>query len=425
MQTQLNSTFLNTPEGQEADSILRSCVHCGFCNATCPTYQLLGDELDGPRGRIYLIKEMLEGAPVTQKTQLHLDRCLTCRACETTCPSNVQYGKLLDIGRAVAEERVARPWQQRLARFMLRAVIPHRTRFTPLLRLGQMFRPLLPAALRKLVPPRQQASPWPPARHARRMLVLQGCAQSAIAPNINAATARVLDRLSISLIHAGTAGCCGAVSYHLNAQNEGMDFMRRNIDAWWPHVEAGIEAIVMTASGCGVLVKEYGHILRHDPAYAEKAARISALTQDISEVLLAEQPALQKIKHVRRNIKLAFHSPCTLQHGQQLNGAVETLLQASGFELTPVPDAHLCCGSAGTYSILQKALSQQLLRNKLAALQSGAPDAIATANIGCLTHLQSEAEVAVRHWIEWLDWGTLMNLQGRDESRPPWAERAR
>ncbi len=403
MQTQLNASLLNTPQGQEADSILRTCVHCGFCNATCPTYQLLGDELDGPRGRIYLIKEMLEGAPVTRKTQIHLDRCLTCRACETTCPSGVQYGKLLDIGRVMVEERVARPWQQRLARFMLRAVIPHPARFTPVLRLGQLLRPLLPAALRKSVPPRQQASPWPAARHARRMLVLQGCAQPAIAPNINAAAARVLDWLNISLIRAETAGCCGAVSYHLNAQEEGMDFMRRNIDAWWPHIEAGVETIVITASGCGVLVKEYGHILQHDPAYAEKAARISELTQDISEVLLAEQPALQKIKHVQRNIKLAFHSPCTLQHGQQLNGTIETLLQASGFELTPVPDAHLCCGSAGTYSILQKNLSQQLLRNKLTALQSGAPAAIATANIGCLTHLQSEADVPVRHWIEWLD----------------------
>ena len=403
MQTQLNSTFLNTPEGQEADSILRSCVHCGFCNATCPTYQLLGDELDGPRGRIYLIKEMLEGAAVTQKTQTHLDRCLTCRACETTCPSGVQYGKLVDIGRAVAEERVARPWHEQFTRFMLRAIIPHPARFTPLLRLGQMVRPLLPAALRKSIPPRQQASPWPAARHARRMLVLQGCAQPAISPNINAATARVLDRLSISLIHADTATCCGAVSYHLNAQEEGMDFMRRNIDAWWPYVETGVEAIVMTASGCGVQVKEYGHILRQDSVYAEKAARISALTRDISEVLLAERSSFQKIKPAQRNIKLAFHSPCTLQHGQKLSGAVETILQTCGFELTPVPDAHLCCGSAGTYSILQKKLSRQLLRNKLAALQSGTPAAIATANIGCLTHLQSEAEVPVRHWIEWLD----------------------
>ncbi len=403
MQTQLSTPFKNTPQGQQADSILSTCVHCGFCNATCPTYQLLGDELDGPRGRIYLIKEMLEGAPVTRKTQLHLDRCLTCRACETTCPSGVQYGKLLDIGRFMAEERVVPPWQQRLARFMLRAVIPHPARFTPALRLGQMLRPLLPAALRKSVPPRQQASPWPAARHARRMLVLEGCAQPAISPNINAAAARVLDRLSILLIRAEAAGCCGAVSYHLNAQEEGTAFMRRNIDAWWPHIEAGVEAIVMTASGCGVLVKEYGHILRHDPDYAEKAARISALTQDISEVLLAEQPALQKIKHVQRNIKLAFHSPCTLQHGQQLNGTVETLLQACGFELTPVPDAHFCCGSAGTYSILQKPLSRQLLRNKLTALQSGTPSAIVTANIGCLTHLQSESEVPVRHWIEWLD----------------------
>ena len=403
MQTQFSPSLLSTPQGQEADSILRACVHCGFCNATCPTYQLLGDELDGPRGRIYLIKEMLEGSAVTQKTQLHLDRCLTCRACETTCPSGVQYGKLVDIGRAVAEKQISRPWLENFKRLMLRAVIPYPARFTPLLRLGQLVRPLLPAALRKSVPPRQNSSLWPPARHARRMLVLQGCAQSAISPNINAATARVLDRLSISLIHADKAGCCGAVSYHLNAQEEGMDFMRRNIDAWWPYIEDGIEAIVMTASGCGIQVKEYGHILRNDPIYTEKAARISALTQDISEILLHEQSALKKMNPAQHNVKLAFHSPCTLQHGQQLNGTVESLLQFCGFELTEVPDAHLCCGSAGTYSILQKKLSQQLLRNKLTALQSGAPAAIATANIGCLTHLQTEAKIPVRHWMEWLD----------------------
>lgn len=420
MQTNLSPIYKNTAQGQEADSILRACTHCGFCTATCPTYQLLGDELDGPRGRIYLIKEMLEGETVTQKTQLHLDRCLTCRACETTCPSGVQYGKLLDIGRAIVEENVPRPWSQRLIQSMLRAVIPHTARFTPLLRLGQIMRPLLPASLKKSIPRKQSSGHWPEPRHARRMLVLDGCVQPAISPNINAATARVLDRLSISLIRIKKAGCCGAVSYHLNAHDEGLDFMRRNIDAWWPHVDSssnnastsnnkgGAEAIVTTASGCGVLIKDYGHILRHDPLYAEKAARISALTLDISQVLLAEKNNLagwMKNNAATNNIKpkLAVHSPCTLQHGQKLPGTVERILRDCGFELTPVPDAHLCCGSAGTYSILQKTLSQQLLRNKLTALQSGAPTGIATANIGCLTHLQTEAKIPVRHWIEWLD----------------------
>jgi glycolate oxidase iron-sulfur subunit len=408
MQTQLSPTFKNTTQGIEANSILRACTHCGFCTATCPTYQLLGDELDGPRGRIYLIKEMLEGEAVTQKTQLHLDRCLTCRACETTCPSGVQYGKLLDIGRAIVEETVPRPWSQRLVQSVLRAIIPHPARFTPLLRLGQMMQPLLPAALKKSVPPKQSPGIWPASRHTRRMLVLDGCVQPAISPNINAAAARVLDRLSISLIRIQEAGCCGAVSYHLNAHDEGLNFMRRNIDAWWLHIEQGAEAIVTTASGCGVLVKDYAHILRHDPQYAQKAERISALTLDISQVLLAEKdnPAALLKTHSATNQakqKLAIHSPCTLQHGQKLPNSIEHVLQRYGFELTSVPDAHLCCGSAGTYSILHKTLSQQLLRNKLATLQSGAPTGIATANIGCLTHLQSAANVPVRHWIEWLD----------------------
>ena len=404
MQTQLPDTFKNTAAGQEADRILRSCVHCGFCNATCPTYQLLGDELDGPRGRIYLVKNMLENNSASRTTQLHLDRCLTCRACETTCPSGVEYGRLADIGRAVVEKMVARPWLERLTRRLLRAILPYPKRFTPLLRLGQMLRPLLPAALAHSVPPQQTTSAWPTTQHARKMLLLDGCVQPAIAPNINAATARVLDRLGISVQVPESAGCCGAVSFHLNAQDEGRDFMRRNIDAWWPHIEAGAEAIIITASGCGATVKEYGHILRDDALYSKKAKRISDLTKDIAEVLCQEKEQL-KIQHARLNpnTKLAFHSPCTLQHGQKLPGIVENLLQHCGFTLTAVPDAHLCCGSAGTYSILQKELSQQLLKNKLTALQSGAPAVIVTANIGCLTHLQSQSDVPVRHWIELLE----------------------
>jgi glycolate oxidase iron-sulfur subunit len=375
-------------------------VHCGFCNATCPTYQLLGDELDGPRGRIYQIKQMLEGAPVTRHTLTHLDRCLTCRNCETTCPSGVRYGALLDIGRALVEERIERPWHERIVRRLLLAVIPYPACFTPLLRAGQLLRPLLPGRVKRSVPVRQTAAPWPGATHARRMLVLEGCAQPAIAPNINAAAARVLDRLGITLIRAEGGGCCGAASHHTSDAEGGLEFARRNIAAWWPHIEAGAEAIVMTASGCGVHVKEYGRLLRDDPEYAEKAQRVAELTRDVAEILAGEDLSRLKVATTRR---IAFQSPCTLQHGQKLGGVVEKILRDLGFALTPVPDPHLCCGSAGTYSILQPQLSRELLRNKLRNLQSGSPELIATANMGCLTHLQSESSLPVRHWIELLD----------------------
>jgi len=410
MKTNLAEFIRNTPEGREADSILRACVHCGFCTATCPTYQLLGDELDGPRGRIYLIKELLEGNACTSKTQLHLDRCLTCRACETTCPSGVQYGRLADIGRNIVDKRVGRPFIESLKRAALRTVIPNPALFGPLLKVGQLLRPLLPEALKRKVP-RAVAhnTAWPEPRHARRMLVLDGCAQPSLAPGINPAAARVLDRLEISLLKAEAAGCCGAVTFHLNRQEEALDYMRRNIDAWWPHIEAGAEAVVMTASGCGTMVKEYGHLLARDPAYAEKAKRISDLTRDISEIVAGEKDKLEEVlksrlaPHASRLTRIAFHSPCSLQHGLQILGKVEALLTAAGFDLTSVPDSHLCCGSAGTYSILQPELSQKLLKNKVNALESGKPALLATANIGCLTHIQSGTALPVRHWIELLD----------------------
>ncbi len=405
MKTNLADFIRDTPEGKEANAILRACVHCGFCTATCPTYQLLGDELDGPRGRIYLMKELFEGGRVSEKTQLHLDRCLTCRSCETTCPSGVQYGRLVDIGRNVVEKEVGRSFGAGLLRSALKTVITNPLLFDPLLRLGQLTRPLLPAALANKVPPRVAPTPWPAARHARRMLVLQGCVQPAIAPTINPAMARVLDRIGISLIAAPAAGCCGAVAYHLNAQDEALDTMRKNIDAWWPYVEQGVEAIVMTASGCGVMVDEYGHLLERDPRYADKARRISQLTKDASEVIADQREALLA-RLTPRSAPLgtvAFHSPCTLQHGQQIHGVVEDLLGAAGWRLTPVPDAHLCCGSAGTYSILQSALSKRLLANKLAALESGSPSVLATANIGCLAHIQTGTQRPVRHWVELLD----------------------
>ncbi|MDH3318592.1 MAG: glycolate oxidase subunit GlcF [Betaproteobacteria bacterium] len=396
MQTKLAAFIRDTPEGREADAILRKCVHCGFCTATCPTYQLLGDELDGPRGRIYLVKQVLEGALPTARTQLHLDRCLTCRACETTCPSGVQYGRLADIGRAIVEERVPRsPWQ-RAKRAALAFALPRHWLFATLLRVGGMFRFLFPS----LVPaPAAPAGAWPAPRHARKMLALAGCVQPALAPRINAAAARVLDRIGVSLIEVPGAGCCGALRFHLNDQDAGRDDMRALIDAWWPAVERGeVEAIVVTASGCGSTVKEYGHLLAHDPAYRDKAARIADLARDLSEVIPPE--AFPEHAGLGR---IAFHSPCSLQHGQQLRGRAETLLQRAGFELSPVPDAHLCCGSAGTYSILQPKLARELRDRKLAALQSGLPVGIVTANVGCLVHLQGGAGVPVAHWIELLD----------------------
>jgi glycolate oxidase iron-sulfur subunit len=399
METRLADFIKDTPEGMEAEAILGACVHCGFCNATCPTYTLLGSELDAPRGRIYLLKMLLEGQEISERTQLHLDRCLTCRACETTCPSGVQYGRLADIGRGIVEEKVPRPRRDQLLRLALRKVLPHPARFAPLLAAARLVRPLLPENLRAKVPARRPAQPWPGRTHARRMLLLDGCVQPALAPSIDAAAAGVLDRLGISLVKAAGGGCCGAVSYHLAAHEEGRDFMRRNIDAWWPHVEDGAEAVVITASGCGAMVKEYGAALRSDPAYAGKAERISALAKDIGEVVAGED--LERIRPAAPG-KIAFQSPCTLQHGQKLGGVVEELLQKLGFELTPVANAHLCCGSAGTYSILQEDLAGQLLDRKLESLESGGPDLIATANIGCLTHLQSKSRLPVRHWVELL-----------------------
>ncbi len=407
METRLAAFIKDTPEGAEAESILRKCVHCGFCAATCPTYQLLGDELDGPRGRIYLIKQVLEGTAATAKTQLHLDRCLTCRACETTCPSGVHYSRLLDIGRSVVEKQVGRGGFASLQRAALRKVVPNASVFGALLKVGQGMRPLLPAALKQKVPAgTAPAKPWPQNNHARKMLVLEGCAQPALSPATNAAAARVLDQLGITLVRATQASCCGAVSFHLNAQDEALDAMRRNIDAWWPHIEQGTEAIVITASGCGVMVKDYAHALKHDTAYAEKANRVSELACDISDVIIAEKANLQShlTPHASRlTHRIAFHAPCTLQHGLKKTGTVEALLTQLGFDLAPVADAHLCCGSAGTYSILQPELSNRLRANKIEALESGAPHAILTANIGCQTHLQSATRLPVRHWIEALD----------------------
>jgi glycolate oxidase iron-sulfur subunit len=410
MQTTLAPEFKDTPQGREAEAILRKCVHCGFCTATCPTYQLLGDELDGPRGRIYLMKQVLEGAPVTRSTQLHLDRCLTCRNCESTCPSGVQYGHLVDIGRGLVEARVERPRQERALRWLLKEGLTSAL-FAPALRLGQLVRPLLPAVLKAKVPPRADAAAhrWPTRTHPRKVLLLMGCVQPALMPNINSATARVLDAAGIQTLVADDAGCCGAIRTHLNDHAGGLADMRRNIDAWWPLVEglggqARVEAIVMNASGCGVTVKEYGHALAHDPDYAEKARRIAALTRDLSELLPEIAPALKNRLRRGHPKRLAWHPPCTLQHGQQLRGGVEQHLGALGFEVKLAAlEAHLCCGSAGTYSVLQPHLAEQLRDRKLAQLAPLEAQVIVSANVGCIQHLQNGTPTPVRHWVEVLD----------------------
>jgi glycolate oxidase iron-sulfur subunit len=409
VQTHLSPEFKGTPEGDAAEAILRKCVHCGFCTATCPTYQLLGDELDGPRGRIYLIKQVLEGDAPTRATQVHLDRCLTCRNCETTCPSGVRYGELVDIGRAIVEARVERPAHERAARWALKAGMTSPL-FEPALKVGRLARSLLPAVLRDKVPaaPSIRVQRWPTRVHERKVLMLMGCVQPALMPNINSATARVLDAAGIQTLVAADAGCCGALRTHLADRAGGLADMRRNIDAWWPLVDrlsaaGGVEAIVMNASGCGVMVREYGLALQHDPLYADKARRISELTRDLSELLPELVPALKPRLRKAPQQRLAYHAPCTLQHGQQLRGHVETAFRELGFELEVPQESHLCCGSAGTYSVLQPDLAHQLRDRKLehlGALQAGT---IVSANIGCIQHLQSGTTTPVRHWVEVLD----------------------
>jgi glycolate oxidase iron-sulfur subunit len=405
MQTTLSAAYQDTPDGREAEAILRKCVHCGFCTATCPTYQLLGDELDGPRGRIYLIKQVLEGQTPTRSTQLHLDRCLTCRNCETTCPSGVQYGRLVEIGRAAVDAQVERPRAERTQRWLLKEGLTS-SAFAPAIALGRLARPLLPAALKSKVPPASAASAhrWPTREHARKVLTLLGCVQPALAPNINSATARVLDAAGIQALAADGAGCCGAIRAHLNDHHGALDDMRRNIDAWWPLVQAGgVEAIVINASGCAVTVKDYGRALAHDPAYADKAARVAALAKDLSELLpLLVEPLKKRIDGAGK--KLAFHPPCTLQHGQQLRGVTEPALRSLGFDVQlAATESHLCCGSAGTYSVLQPELAYALRDRKLAQLTPLQPDAIVSANIGCIQHLQTGTSTPVRHWVEVLD----------------------
>ena len=400
MEARLTEALRATPDGQEATDILRSCVHCGFCTATCPTYQLLGDELDGPRGRIYLIKQVLEGDVPTASTQLHLDRCLTCRACETTCPSGVQFGRLLDIGRRVVDEQVPRPVAQRLFRSLLAFALTGPF-FAPALRVGRALRPMLPRRLASRLLP-HAAGQWPTRKHQRKVLMLAGCVQPAMAPNINAATARVLDAIGIEALVAPAAGCCGAIRHHLTDQEGALQDVRRNIDAWWPYVEAGVEAIVINASGCSTMLREYGHLLRNDPGYARKAARISDLACDLAE-FLPQQAGLKDLSRTGGATRIAYHAPCSLQHGLGVRGKVEGLLVAMGAQLLPVADGHLCCGSAGTYSLLQSQIASKLGQAKVQALTRPDPQVILSANVGCMAQIAAGTQVPVQHWIEWVD----------------------
>lgn len=404
MQTQLSSEFQGNPAAEEAGAIMRKCVHCGFCNATCPTYQLLGDELDGPRGRIYLIKQVLEGAAVTRSTQQHLDRCLTCLNCQTTCPSGVEYGHLVEIGRKIVDARVDRPAPERTVRWLLKEGLTSPL-FGPALRLGQLLRPLLPTSIQKYVPSAAPARATSAVAHSRQVLMLQGCVQPSMMPGIDAAAVRVLDAAGIGTLYAGAAGCCGALRTHLGDTQGGLDDMRRNVDAWSPSVEAGeVEAIVTSASACSLAIKEYGHALSGDPTYAERAARISALARDLSEYLPDLVTALRDRLRPDARERLALHSPCTLQHGQRLRGGIETHLRALGFDVrTAACEDHLCCGSAGTYSVLQPELALRLRDRKLRHLEGLEPQCIVSANMGCIQHLQSGTNTPVKHWVEVLD----------------------
>ncbi|NQW85318.1 MAG: glycolate oxidase subunit GlcF [Alcaligenaceae bacterium] len=405
MQTNLADWALVSELGQEADDILRRCVHCGFCQATCPTYQVLGDELDSPRGRIYLIKELLEGQEPTQATQMHLDRCLTCRNCETTCPSGVEYGHLIDIGRKIVEEKVPRPLSQRLQRTLLRKGL-NSSLFAPAYKVGQALRSFLPASIQKKIMPARDSGVRPDtAAHQRQILLLVGCVQPAMIPTIDAATIRVLDRLGIGTQVVQGAGCCGALNFHLDAQEVALAQMRVNIDAWLPLIDAGkIEAIVMNATGCGAMVVEYAHHLRHDPVYVVKAERVVALVRDIAEVVAPHAQSLVQQLDVKRLPKRpVFHPPCTLQHWQGLRPLSETLFAKLGLALQPFTESHLCCGSAGAYSVLQPEISTSLRDRKLSQLSASTPDVMLSSNIGCISHLQSGTEIAVRHWIEVID----------------------
>ncbi|WP_018867838.1 MULTISPECIES: glycolate oxidase subunit GlcF [unclassified Thioalkalivibrio] len=411
METRLHPRFENDPAARIAEDALRACVHCGFCNATCPTYQEQGDELDGPRGRIYQIKEVLESGEANATTRTHLDRCLTCLNCMTTCPSGVDYNHLVAVGREVVERDLDRPWRERLLRGLLARALPARWPFRLALGLGRLARPALPARLKRRVPPRQATGAVPrPANGAAgpgfqhgRVLLLGGCVHDAIDARINTALRHLLARRGVEVVETGAARCCGAVEHHLAFEERTRARVRANLDAWQPVLERGVDAVVSTASGCGVLLRDYGHILADDPTYAERAARLAECVRDPVELFDAEAIRALGIRAPDDHPPVAWHAPCTLQHGQALPGRVEPLLQAAGFNLVPVIEPHLCCGSAGTYSILQPEMAGRLRQRKLDNLEAAGPARIVTANIGCQTHMQSGTDTPVEHWLTLLE----------------------
>ncbi len=407
MQTNIDEALKNTHAGLEAERILRSCVHCGFCTATCPTYRLLGDELDGPRGRIYLIKGLLEGKETSDKTQMHLDRCLTCLACETSCPSGVEYGHLLDIGRQAINKKVRRTLTERSYRYLLRKILPYPRRVSFFLSLGRGLRFILPSKFRQMIPENKRVriteSTRRRVKYGRKMILFTGCVQPLLSPETNCASTHVLNRLGIETIVSHDEACCGAINHHMADDDSGLTFIKNNIDAWWPYIEEGIEAIVISASGCGTMIKDYGYILRNDADYKDKAHQVSMMAKDIGEIIIGEEiETLKKMIKVKSR-RVAFQNPCSLQHGQKIKDETESLLKKLGYQIENIEDANQCCGSAGTYSLLQTELSEELRRKKISALEAVKPDVIMTANIGCQLHLQQATEIPVKHWIEILE----------------------
>ncbi|HVY79537.1 MAG TPA: glycolate oxidase subunit GlcF [Steroidobacteraceae bacterium] len=435
MQTHFSPAQLAHPQVAESDRILRKCVHCGFCTATCPTYLLTGDELDGPRGRIYLAKDMLEkDRPADATTVKHLDRCLTCLSCMTTCPSGVHYMHLIDHARQHIERTYRRPFGERALRALLALVLPYTGRFRWALRaaaVARPFRALLPARLRGLIDTaRAERSAQSETVHGlpqnatarrRRVALLPGCVQPALRPQINEATVRLLNRYGVEVVVAKGTGCCGALVHHLGREHQSLAQAKADIDAWTREIEAGgLDAIIVTASGCGTMLKDYGFLFRNDPAYAEKAARVASLARDVTEVLAevafgpeaeangtaargASEPAPNALR-APESLRVAYHSACSLQHGQRLHSLPADLLRKAGFTVLDIPESHICCGSAGTYSLLQPEMSTQLRERKARNIESVEPAVIATGNIGCITQIAQATAIPIVHTVELLDW---------------------
>lgn len=395
MKTNLADFIKDTPEGQEANAILRACVHCGFCNATCPTYRLTGDELDGPRGRIFLIKQSLETGTAGPTTLQHLDRCLGCRACETTCPSGVEYHALLDYGRARVAQRVTRSAPMRLLRRLLVAVLPRRRLVRALVAAARPLAPLLPTALRHKLPAAPLLHAPAPRRHDRRVVLMQGCVEPAVAPDTGRAAARVLDALGIEPLRLSAERCCGALPYHLDDHARGRRLAAANVEVWHAALESGAEAIVVPSSGCQSFIADYARLLDDDPALRARAERVVARVRDLSQVL---EPEASRIP-AGPALSVAFQVPCSLQHALRGDAGASRLLAKLGYRLAPLRDAHQCCGSAGAYSLLQPAMSESLRSLKLAALDDSGADCAVTANVGCRAHLATRGR-PVRHWIE-------------------------